>query len=950
MLLGLGLRVARLESQPLWWDEGYSVWFATHPLGQMAALTAQDIHPPLYYALLRGWTHLMGTGPVALRLLSVIFGALAIPAIYLAGRRLLNRRAALLAALLLAINPLHIYYSQEVRMYGLVALLSVGIVAVVGGWANCRFRISDFGFRITPCHQPRTVLAGPVTLSSAPYVLLATAALYTQYYAAFLPLGLTLYALWRWRRDRPALWRWLAAQVAVALLYLPWVIYAAPKLLPYVSQKVVADADRPLGLFVYLGRHLAAFLAGHLEGPLTAWWPVALAPIGVSGIWYWRWWRVGRRGGNSAHPIPNPQSPIPNPQSPAMLATVTVVALLLGWLIGLTYPFFPDRGERLLLLALPAFVLLMAAGLDSLWRRSRPAAWGTLALIGAVAGASLFAFYTTPRYATDDYRPLIAHTVELGLPEDTVFCVYPWQVGYWRSYGDPSGVGLHAGPNAILTPDATWTPAVADALDAALARGRVWFPAHLALGAILETQVEAYLAGEAVPFIDEWYGPGTRLSAWATATGGQPVNTAPLRFPLSGSAAVTLTGATASPDPVPAANAVTPITLHWAADAAPPILSVSLRLVDALGQIWAQHDYEPLGGLANSARQAAWEAEDRLGLLVPAGTPPGRYSVELAVRPKGAARLLDAFGADGTSLGAAARLFDVTVVPADRGLGRERLPIAVHQTIDLADGLRFLGYSAAETSATPGELRKISLFWQATTTPATDYTAFVQLLDAHGEVAAGWEAPPGAGYPTSAWAPDTLIRTQAAFRVPASLPDGRYRLIAGLFNPVNGTRLRTPGGADHLALGTIMARGRSHEMTPPQPTHAADVRFGDVARLVGYDLPAAGGAAGATLPLTLYWQATGTTDRAYTVFVHLVDPSGALRGFGDAEPAGGQLPTTGWLPGEYLTDSHGVQVVADAPAGEYRLAVGLYDPATGQRLLTPDGADQVLLELVVAVR
>jgi len=428
------------------------------------------------------------------------------------------------------------------------------------------------------------------------------------------------------------------------------------------------------------------------------------------------------------------------------------------------------------------------------------------------------------------------------------------------------------------------------------------------------------------------------------------VNTAPLRFPLSGSAAVTLTGATASPDSVPAANAVTPITLHWAADAAPPILSVSLRLVDALGQIWAQHDYEPLGGLANSARQAAWEAEDRLGLLVPAGTPPGRYSVELAVRPKGAARLLDAFGADGTSLGAAARLFDVTVVPADRGLGRERLPIAVHQTIDLADGLRFLGYTAAETSATPGELRKISLFWQATTTPATDYTAFVQLLDAHSEVAAGWEAPPGAGYPTSAWAPDTLIRTQAAFRVPASLPDGRYRLIAGLFNPVNGTRRRTPGGADHLALGTIMARGRSRQMTPPSPTRVTDVRFGDVARLVGYDLPEAGGAAGATLPLTLYWQATGTTDRAYTVFVHLVDPSGALRGFGDAEPAGGQLPTTGWLPGEYLTDSHGVQVVADAPAGEYRLAVGLYDPATGQRLLTPDGADQVLLELVVAVR
>jgi len=681
-----------------------------------------------------------------------------------------------------------------------------------------------------------------------------------------------------------------------------------------------------------------------------------------------------------------------------MLATVTVVALLLGWLIGLTYPFFPDRGERLLLLALPPFVLLMAAGLDSLWQRARPAAWVTLALIGAVAGASLYAFYTTPRYPDDDYRPLIAHTVELGLPEDTVFCVYPWQVGYWRSYGSL------AGPNAVLTPDATWSPAVADALDTALARGRVWFPAHLALGAVLETQVEAYLAAEAVPFISEWYGTGTRLSGWAAVTGTeQPANVASVRFPVPGAAAVILTGVTASPDPVPAANAVMPIALRWTAEAAPPILNVSLRLVDALGQIWAQHDYEPLGGLGSSARresthsslssipssatyrgvrtqghaaanrhpsiraatqdagqaielardgvrQAAWEAEDRLGLLVPVGTPPGRYTVELVVQPKGASRVLDAFGADGTSLGPAARLFEITIAPADRVLGRERLPIAIHQTVDLADGLRFLGYSAADTLARPGDLRKISLFWQAAAPPAADYTAFVQLLDADGGVAAGWEAPPGAAYPTSAWTPDTLVRTQAAFRVPAALPDGRYRLIAGLFNPAGGARLHTVAGADYFTLGRITVRGRPHQMTPPSPIHVIDVRFGDVARLVSYDLPEAEGVAGAGLPLTLYWQATGTTDRAYTVFVHLTDAAGTLRGFGDAEPAGGQLSTTGWLPGEYLTDPHEVQIAADAPAGAYRLAVGLYDPASGQRLLTPDGADQVLLDQAVSVR
>ena len=142
--------------------------------------------------------------------------------------------------------------------------------------------------------------------------------------------------------------------------------------------------------------------------------------------------------------------------------------------------------------------------------------------------ASLAAFYLVPRYPGDDYRPLIARTVEQGLPEDTVFAIYPWQVGYWRSYGSADG------PTARLTPDADWTPEVAATLDAALARGKVWFPAHLALGAILEKQVEGYLAGRAVPFVNEWYGPGTRLSGWSVTSEPQAVDAPPVRFPLRG--------------------------------------------------------------------------------------------------------------------------------------------------------------------------------------------------------------------------------------------------------------------------------------------------------------------------------------------------------------------------------------------------------------------------------
>ena len=90
------------------------------------------------------------------------------------------------------------------------------------------------------------------------------------------------------------------------------------------------------------------------------------------------------------------------------------------------------------------------------------------------------AFYTVPRYPDEDYRPLIGQVEQWGRPEDTVLAVFPWQVGYFWSYGSPNG------PQPMLSPADDWTTKVKSALDAALARGHVWFPEHLSLGGILE--------------------------------------------------------------------------------------------------------------------------------------------------------------------------------------------------------------------------------------------------------------------------------------------------------------------------------------------------------------------------------------------------------------------------------------------------------------------------------
>ncbi len=88
-LIAFALRVWGLDFQPLWGDEGWSVYFATMPLPKMLGLTALDIHPPLYYALLHGWFALVGVGAESARLLSAAIGTLMVPAMYALGTLLI---------------------------------------------------------------------------------------------------------------------------------------------------------------------------------------------------------------------------------------------------------------------------------------------------------------------------------------------------------------------------------------------------------------------------------------------------------------------------------------------------------------------------------------------------------------------------------------------------------------------------------------------------------------------------------------------------------------------------------------------------------------------------------------------------------------------------------------------------------------------------------------------
>jgi hypothetical protein len=99
-------------------------------------------------------------------------------------------------------------------------------------------------------------------------------------------------------------------------------------------------------------------------------------------------------------------------------------------------------------------------------------------------------------------------------------------------------------------------------------------------------------------------------------------------------------------------------------------------------------------------------------------------------------------------------------------------------------------------------------------------------------------------------------------------------------------------------------------------------------------------AAGDWLRFSLFWQADQPLETDLTVFTQLLGPDGQVWGQWDNQPKGGWYSTSLWLPGRPLADDYAFQIDPAAPAGNYRLIAGLYDPATGQRLAVTAGPGQ----------
>ena len=193
------------------------------------------------------------------------------------------------------------------------------------------------------------------------------------------------------------------------------------------------------------------------------------------------------------------------------------------------------------------------------------------------------------------------------------------------------------------------------------------------------------------------------------------------------------------------------------------------------------------------------------------------------------------------------------------------------------------------------------------------------------------------GFVPSYWPTGTSGVSTFVIHIDPEAPTGAYWLHAAMYElhtpdsnlPVFDTHGNQAG--NHLRLGPIKVHGRP-PATVPAIEHHLSASFADQIDLLGYSLSDPRLVPGESLDLTLFWSPRGRPIRDYTVFIHLLDSQGRIQGQADSPPRAGTYPTSVWDAGEVIADLHTISLRPNLPPGEYRLAIGLYDPETGQRL------------------
>jgi len=264
------LRLAGITKEPFWLDEILSFDFTRGTVVQTLSSVARDVHPPAYFLGLLAWRSVFGSSEAVLRAHSALWsiaGVLVIGALaWEAARR---RGAFLVAAFLAAINPLDIYFAQETRMYAQAAVLG----------ALSTLLLLKYMLRPTPQQEAmrRWLLVG--------YTAAASLLLLTHYIGITILVAQGLFALAYFAAHRR--WkdvsRYCLSAIAVALVFLPWLLYVE-RFRPGLYSSKILSWIPPVSLSTAWAVYTRDVLWGRPGLPAT-WWPTAqLASVAVLAL------------------------------------------------------------------------------------------------------------------------------------------------------------------------------------------------------------------------------------------------------------------------------------------------------------------------------------------------------------------------------------------------------------------------------------------------------------------------------------------------------------------------------------------------------------------------------------------------------------------------------------------------------------------------------------------
>ena len=303
-------------------------------------------------------------------------------------------------------------------------------------------------------------------------------------------------------------------------------------------------------------------------------------------------------------------------------------------------------------------------------------------------------------------------------------------------------------------------------------------------------------------------------------------------------------------------------------------------------------------------------------------------------------------------------------------LSPEQIPDDLNRlAVNFGGQVALLGARVGRQALHPGQKAEVTLCWESLTEMDRDYSVFLHLFGRDNsfgspqdrERVGQMDIYPGVGaYPTSLWQVGDIICD--SYEVPITdevTTPVAARVEVGLYERESMERLPPLNGAGRPVGQVIVGRVKVVPRQWPQyeietPLHFKLGRTGAVQdrfALRGYDLAPTEVRPGEELHLTLYWQALEDGDRDYTVFVHLLDQEEQMWDQADAQPLSGDYPTSFWGQGELIRDRHVLSLPPQAPPGTYKIEVGMYLLATGERLPVRDAegiriaGDRIVIEI-----